>query len=514
MKYVSSIPRSSIAKLAIVVTSCRKSLAEVKAETGADYILNGGMWNPDGSPCVGLKADGKLLSKTPWGNVHGYGWTGTDIHMTLDWRGCANYLAVSPIIKDGAKYPEKTYDSAQDGVRGRSAIGLTRDALVLYCSGDRTSDAKDPDGLTQELLALGCDSAMMLDSGGSSQCDFAGKQIKASRKVHNWICIWTKEVADTPPDKEDKPMDEITSSIMTGSACYKAGRTITPRGIMVHSTATPGVMADKLRSAWNSAAATAAVHGIIDDSQTLQTLPWTCRSWHAGNGTSGKSANDTHISFEICEPVECHLLPEEWVAIYRGNSKNPAWAVKRLQMELQARGYDPKGVDGSFGPGCEAAVKAYQADAGLAVDGSCGPATRAELAKRTGSYLAYDPKTTESYFQAVWSRAVSLCAKLCKDYGLDPMADILCHSEGYRRGIASNHADVEHWFPKHGRSMDDFRREVKEKMEGKTEVPWYTEAQNWAKELGIADGTRPEEAATRAEVWTMLQKFDQRMKGE
>lgn len=65
MKHVSSIPRSSIEKLAIVVTSCRKPLAEVKAETGADYILNGGMWNPDGSPCVGLKADGKLLSKTP-----------------------------------------------------------------------------------------------------------------------------------------------------------------------------------------------------------------------------------------------------------------------------------------------------------------------------------------------------------------------------------------------------------------------------------------------------------------
>ena len=216
MKHVSSIPRSSIDKLAIVVTSCRKSLAEVKAETGADYILNGGMWNPDGSPCVGLKVGGKLLSKTPWGNVHGYGWTGTDVHMTLDWRGCANYLAVSPIIKDGAKYPEKTYDSAQGGVRGRSAIGMTKDDLVLYCSGDRTGDAKDPDGLTRELLDLGCESAMMLDGGGSSQCDFAGKQIKASRKVHNWICVWTKKTANTPPDKEDKPVDKHTICIDPG----------------------------------------------------------------------------------------------------------------------------------------------------------------------------------------------------------------------------------------------------------------------------------------------------------
>lgn len=216
MKYVSSIPRSSIEKLAIVVTSCRKSLSEVKAKTGADYILNGGMWNPDGSPCVGLKVDGKLLSKTPWGNVHGYGWTGTDIHMTLDWRGCANYLAVSPIIKDGAKYPEKTYDSAQGGVRGRSAIGMTKDDLVLYCSGDKTADESSPEELTRELLALGCNSAMMLDGGGSSQCDFAGKQIKSTRKVHNWICIWTKEVDDTPPDKEEKPVDKYTICIDPG----------------------------------------------------------------------------------------------------------------------------------------------------------------------------------------------------------------------------------------------------------------------------------------------------------
>ena len=206
-KTISLITFSNIVRMEIMVTNCRKSLAQVKAETGADYILNGGMWNTsDGSPCAGLKVGGKLLSKTPWGNVHGYGWTNTDIHMTLDWRGCATYLAVSPIIKDGIKYPQKTYDKAQDGVRGRSAIGLTKDALVLYCSGDKTADESSPEELTRELLALGCNSAMMLDGGGSSQCDFAGKQIKSARKVHNWICVWTKKTADTPPDKEDKPV--------------------------------------------------------------------------------------------------------------------------------------------------------------------------------------------------------------------------------------------------------------------------------------------------------------------
>ena len=207
-KLISSVSFTEIFRISIIVTNCRKSLDEVKAETGADYILNGGMWNGDGTPCAGLKVDGKLLSKTPFGNVHGYGWTGTDIHMTLDWKNCANYLAVSPIIKNGAPYPEKAYAPAQDGVRGRSAIGMTKDALVLYCSGDGTSDASSHEELTRELLALGCETAMMLDGGGSSQCDFAGKQIKSTRKVHNWICVWTKKTATEPPDKEDKPVSK------------------------------------------------------------------------------------------------------------------------------------------------------------------------------------------------------------------------------------------------------------------------------------------------------------------
>lgn len=36
---------------------------------------------------------------------------------------------------------------------------------------------------------------------------------------------------------------------------------------------------------------------------------------------------------------------------------------------------------------------------------------------------------------------------------------------------------------------------------------WYADAQKWAIENGIADGTRPNEPATRAEVWTMLRRL-------
>ena len=38
-------------------------------------------------------------------------------------------------------------------------------------------------------------------------------------------------------------------------------------------------------------------------------------------------------------------------------------------------------------------------------------------------------------------------------------------------------------------------------------APWYAEAQKWAVANGISDGTRPNDTATRAEVWAMLQRM-------
>ena len=60
----------------------------------------------------------------------------------------------------------------------------------------------------------------------------------------------------------------------------------------------------------------------------------------------------------------------------------------------------------------------------------------------------------------MYREAVELCAYLCMEYGLTEK-NIICHSEGYKLGIASNHTDVMHWFPKHGKNMDMFRSEVK-----------------------------------------------------
>src|SRR5699024_5237837 len=50
--------------------------------------------------------------------------------------------------------------------------------------------------------------------------------------------------------------------------------------------------------------------------------------------------------------------------------------------------------------------------------------------------ICEDDLTDANYFAAVYQEAVELCAYLCKEYGL--MAeDVICHSEGFVRGIAS-----------------------------------------------------------------------------
>ena len=66
------------------------------------------------------------------------------------------------------------------------------------------------------------------------------------------------------------------------------------------------------------------------------------------------------------------------------------------------------------------------------------------------------------YFNKVYQEAVELTAMLCEMFNLDPLADgvVIDHSEGYDRGIASNHGDVMHWFQKHGKSMYTFRKDV------------------------------------------------------
>jgi len=198
---------------------------------------------------------------------------------------------------------------------------------------------------------------------------------------------------------------KLIKCLLTQNDCYKAWRIINPKGVMVHSTGANNPLVARYvqpvegqsnetqlkaeigvnRNAndWNNPGLDVCTHAFVGKLAdggvgTVQTLPWNHRGWHAGTGTSGGSANNTHIAFEICE----------------------------------------------------------------------------------------DDLTDEGYFRKVYQEAVELTAMLCKTYNLNPLSDgvVICHSEGYQRGVASNHSDVMHWFPKFGKSMDTFRADVSKAM--------------------------------------------------
>jgi hypothetical protein len=77
-----------------------------------------------------------------------------------------------------------------------------------------------------------------------------------------------------------------------------------------------------------------------------------------------------------------------------------------------------------------------------------------------------DPKNggyDNNYFQKVYQEAVELSAGLCAKFGISPDSQTLIdHSEGYKKGIASNHSDVAHWFNVFGKSMNTFRTDVQQ----------------------------------------------------
>ena len=79
-----------------------------------------------------------------------------------------------------------------------------------------------------------------------------------------------------------------------------------------------------------------------------------------------------------------------------------------------------------------------------------------------------DGRNTESHVLAAYKYAVELFAYLCRMYGRDPLADevVISHSEGCKRGIASNHGDVEHIWKRFGISMGQFREDIRAAMDG------------------------------------------------
>ena len=194
---------------------------------------------------------------------------------------------------------------------------------------------------------------------------------------------------------------KIVRSYMKNSPLYRAGTTIKPKGVFIHSVGCAQPKAQPFINSMNKATAKTGVHGFVQpDGTVYQTLPvnfskkTAIKNWHAGSGKKG-SANAGWIGIELTEPST--------IKYTSGNS-----------------------------------------------------------------FKDLNPAKTKAHVAATYKYAVEYVAYLCKGFGWDPTKDgvILSHSEGYKRGYATNHGDVEHIWSKYGYTMDKFRKDVKAKMKG------------------------------------------------
>lgn len=193
-------------------SSNKYSLSKIRQLTGCDYIMNGGIFTFGSlKPLCHLKVDGKVIAKDQY-KYWGYAFNNGDntLTMTNDYSTYDNYICCSVMIRNGKK-EKMIYNSDMGGKRGRTAIGTKKDgSLVLFCSKDGTSDAKTPENLQTYMLNQGCVDAIMLDGGGSSQCNFNGSVISSTRIVSNLILVWS--------DRTFIPSGtEISSTIKSGT---------------------------------------------------------------------------------------------------------------------------------------------------------------------------------------------------------------------------------------------------------------------------------------------------------
>lgn len=150
--------------------------------------------------------------------------------------------------------------------------------------------------------------------------------------------------------------------------------------------------------------------------------------------------------------------------------------------------------------------------------------------------ICEDDLKNEEYFYIAMETAQRYCAYLMKAViGTDNPAVVISHHEGHLKGIASNHADIDHWLKIYKRDMEWFRECVakyyKEEVDElkqpefnamadkyfkeRSEMPpsnWGSNKANLnaiehLKSLHITDGTAPNGYCTREQVMIMLSQL-------
>ena len=163
-----------------------------------------------------------------------------------------------------------------------------------------------------------------------------------------------------------------------------------------------------------------------------------------------------------------------------------------------------------------------------------------------GTMIGYDVEKNAGYFERMWKMLVAWNVYCAVKLGY-PVSGISDHAESYRAGYGSNHSDLGHWLPKHGKSMSALRAEVqaildnenkeectvdfeqfkeywrllRAELQDNDKGDWSKEAREWAIQSGLIVGNGTEingepnymwqDMLTREQFVTVLFRFAQLM---
>ena len=187
--------------------------------------------------------------------------------------------------------------------------------------------------------------------------------------------------------------------------------------------------------------------------------------WHS------TGANNPNIKRYV-QPTDGSVNYAKDISKFGKNTNRNDW--NHLQVSAGVNAFIGKYADGSVGT-----VQCLPWDyapwgCGSGSRGSCNKEKMAD-----NSYIGWiqfeiceDNLSNADYANKVFNEAVQLTAYLCKKYKIDPdgyvtikgvkIPTITCHNDASKLGFATNHADINHWFPKLiGKNMNNVRQEVK-----------------------------------------------------
>lgn len=319
-------------------------------------------------------------------------------------------------------------------------LALDGDHLILYVSGDGTADAATPEELRGELYTLGAETAIMLDGGGSAQCDFGGgRVIGSARPVDSYLCVW-----------------------MTAEDNEKEDTTVSDKKIVC-----------------------------LDPGHGPDTV----------NGSPDGTYKEREFAWDMGQRIKALLEAQGVsVAVTRTEDAKPS-LTERAAVSNAA------GADCLVSLHSNAAGNGGWYDAqGLMIYTSAGPdyAPRNVLAmdiidrmKEAGVLVRSTPIVHDMGLTVLVKTDAPACLI---EYGFHTnRGDVaLLKDSAYRDTLAEATA--------HG-ICDWLGVEYSEPEQPDEPAPWYADAQNWVTSMGIADGTRPLDNVTRAEVWVMLKRL-------